>query len=254
MDNKLKIIQGDCLEEMKSIPSKSIDMICCDLPYNTTKNKWDVVIPLDLLWEQYERVIKDNGAIILFGQDKFTAKLMLSNIKLHRYNLIWDKVLKSGHLNANRMPLRVHEDILIFYKNLPTYNPQKIKGKMNHSIGKTIKTKNNNYGKFIPIDNREILGELKHPSSILTFEKPHPSTTVHPTQKPVELLEYLIKTYSNEGDLILDNCMGSGSTGVACINTNRRFIGIEKEEEYYNIAKERIESIQKGDSYEYKTK
>jgi len=235
-----KILQGDCLELMKDIPAKSIDMILCDLPYGTTQNKWDSIIPLDKMWLQYERIIKDNGAMVLTAQDKFTAKLMLSNEKIHRYNLIWNKILTSGFLNANRMPLRVHEDICIFYKKLPTYNPQKFKGSKNHSKGNMKTDINNNYGKYDKVDNLEKLGDLKHPQSIITFQKPHPSKAIHPTQKPVDLFEYLIKTYTNERDLVLDNAAGSGTTGVACKNLDRRYILIEKEEEYINIIKQRI--------------
>lgn len=241
-----KLYHGDCLEIMKDIPDKSIDMILCDLPYGVTaKNKWDNIIPFDLLWEQYNRIIKDNGAIVLFGQDKFTAECMLSNKKMHRYNLIWNKLITTGFLNANRMPLRQHEDIMVFYKKLPTYNPQKAKGKPSHSKGKIVGKRNdehlnnNTYGDFIVTEN---ISDMKHPTSILQFAKPHSSIAIHPTQKPVDLLEYLIKTYTNENDIVLDNCMGSGSTGVACINTNRKFIGIELDESYFNIAKERIES------------
>ena len=178
---------------------------------------------------------------MLFGQGKFTAEMMLSEPKLHRYNLIWDKVLSSGFLNANRMPLRSHEDIMVFYKRLPQYNPQKTKGKPNNSKGKPKQNENNNYGHFEFVDNKDELGGMKHPKSIVIFEKPHPSISIHPTQKPVELLEYLIKTYTNEGDLVLDNVMGSGSTGVACINTNRNFIGIELDQEYFKIAEKRIQ-------------
>lgn len=237
--------QGDCLEVMKEIPSGSIDLILCDLPYGVTKNKWDFVIPLNHLWEQYERIIKERGAIVLTAQDKFSAKLMLSNEKLHKYNLIWDKQLTSGFLNANRMPLRVHEDILIFYKKLSTYNPQKTEGKSSHSKGKMITDKNNNYGKYGKVDNKDVLGSMKHPKSIISFQKPHPSKALHPTEKPLKLFEWLIKTYSNENDLVLDNCMGSGTTGVACKNLNRDFIGIELDEKYFDIAKKRIESSEK---------
>lgn len=238
--------QGDCLEEMKKIKDKSIDCIICDLPYGVTaKNKWDNVINPKLLWQQYNRIIKDNGAIILFGQDKFTAKMMTADgfNKIHRYNLIWKKVLPSGFLNANRMPLREHEDIMVFYKKLPTYNPQKVKGNPCHSKGKVVgemndkQLKNNNYGNFKCVETE---GDMKFPTSILEFPKPHPSVSVHPTQKSLELIEWLIKTYTNEEDIVLDNCMGSGTTGVACKNLNRNFIGIEKDENYFEIAKNRI--------------
>lgn len=244
-----KLVHGDCLEEMKNIQDKSVDMVLCDLPYGvTTKNKWDVIIPFDLLWNNYNRIIKDNGAIVLFGQDKFTAKLMLSNEKNHRYNWIWDKVLPSGFLNANRMPLKEHEDICVFYKHPPIYNPQKTKGNPCHKKGKAVGKMNDdilsngNYGDFKVVETE---GDMKFPTSILHFSKPHPSVSVHPTQKPVDLLEYLIKTYTNERDIVLDNCMGSGSTGVACVNTNRNFIGIELDDKYYNIAKSRLQEAEK---------
>ena len=234
------LLHGDCLELMRDIPDKSVDMILCDLPYGVTQNKWDSVIDLEKLWIQYERIIKDNGAIVLTAQDKFSAKLMISNEKIHKYNLIWDKQLTSGFLNANRMPLRVHEDILVFYKKLPIYNPQKVKGKPNHSKGKMTTEENNNYGKYGKIDNKDILGDMKHPKSIISFQKPHPSKALHPTEKPVGLMEWLIKTFTDENELILDNCMGSGTTGVACKNLNRDFIGMELDEKYFEIASERI--------------
>lgn len=234
------IYNEDCLEGMKRIPDESIDMIICDLPYEKTKNKWDTMIPLEKLWENYERIIKPTGAVILFGQDTFTAKLMLSNEKIHRYNLIWDKVLTSGFLNANRMPLRSHEDIMVFYKKLPTYNPQKVLGKKNHSKGTPKKNKNNNYGEFDFVDNSEKLGDLKHPKSIITFEKPHPSTCLHPTEKPVRLIEWLIRTYSNDSEVVLDNCMGSGTTAIACMNTKRNFVGFELDKGYFDLGNERI--------------
>ena len=226
--------QGDCLELMKDIPDKSIDMILCDLPYGTTRNKWDSVIPLDKLWEQYERIIKENGAIILFSQMPFTAELTHSNLKLFKYEWIWEKDNGTGFLNAKKMPLKIHENILVFYKKLPTYNPQMRTG------FKPYKCKqgrhSTNYGLYEQGHITESNGE-RYPIDIIEFKK---DSGLHPTQKPVALLEYLIKTYTNENDLVLDNCMGSGATGVACVNTNRNFIGIELSEEYYNIAKERI--------------
>lgn len=234
------IYNEDCLEGMKRIPDESVDMILCDLPYGTTQNKWDSIIPLEPLWEQYERIIKDRGAIVLTGQGLFSAELMLSNKKMYRYSLIWDKVLTSGFLNANKMPLRRHEDVLVFYKKLPTYNPQKTLGKKNHSKGVKKENENNNYGEFGFVDNSEKLGDMKHPTSIITFSKPHPSVSAHPTQKPVALFEWLIKTYTNKGETVLDSCMGSFTTAVACDNTNRNWIGIEKEEEYCNIGLTRI--------------
>lgn len=236
--------QGDCLEIMKSIPDKSVDMICCDLPYGVTNNKKDIALPFDKLWEQYNRIIKDNGCIALFSQGLFYVDLVNSNRKMFRYDLVWDKVMTSGFLNANRMPMRQHEQIAIFYKKLPTYNPQKVKGSKNHSKGKVKEIDvNNNYGNHSFVDNSELLGDMKNPTSIVTFSKPHPSVCVHPTQKSVELLEWLIKTYTNENDVVLDNCMGSGTCGIACVNTGRNFIGIELDEKYFKIAKERIGNL-----------
>ena len=239
----IELIQGDCLEVMKNISDKSINCIICDLPYGRTQNRWDSVIPFDILWENYNRIIKDNGAILLFADGLFMAELMLSNKKMWRYNLVWDKVLTSGFLNANKQPLRQHEEIVVFYKKQPTYNPQKVKGAVNHSKGKPKENNNNNYNSYKWVDNVDKLGDMKHPKSIITFSKPHPSTMIHPTQKPLDLLEWLVKTYTNENDLVLDNCMGSGSTGVACNNLNRNFIGIEKDENYFEMAKNRIEKI-----------
>ena len=240
---------GDCLQLMQNIPDRSIDMILCDLPYQRTQNKWDTVIPYEELWGQYKRVIKDNGCIALFCDGLFMANLMLSNSAMWRYNLIWDKILPSGFLNANKMPMRSHEEIAIFYKKCPTYNPQKVEGEPNHSKGTPKEFTNNNYGGHHWVDNNVELGNMKHPKSIISISKPHPSTMVHPTQKPVELLEWLIKTYTNEGDIVLDNCMGSGSTGVASINLNRKFVGIELNENYYNIALDRITMASENAKY-----
>ena len=232
-----KVLHGDCLELMKDIPDGSVDMILCDLPYGTTQNKWDSIIDLNLLWEQYNRLIKFNGAIVLFGQDKFSAKMMLHQEKLHRYNLIWKKGERSsGFLNANKMFLRSHEDIMVFYKKLPTYNPQFTKGKPTHKRGKGVET-NNNYGAFNIIEQRDY-GENKFPKSILDFDRPHPP--LHPTQKPVTLFEYLINTYTNEGDLVLDNCAGSFTTAIAALNTKRNYICMEKEQKYFEIGEKRI--------------
>ena len=232
------IKQGDCLELMKEIPDKSIDMVLCDLPYGTTKNKWDSVIPLNKLWKQYERIIKDNGAIVLFSQMPFSAELVHSNLKLFKYEWIWQKDNGTGFLNAKKMPLKVHENILVFYKKLPLYNPQMRTG------FKPYKCKqgrhSTNYGAYEQGHITESNGE-RYPIDIIKFKK---DSGLHPTQKPVELLEYLIKTYTNEGETVLDNCMGSGSTGVACINTNRNFIGYELDEKYFKIAEERINEQQ----------
>jgi len=230
------------LDVMKGIEDKSIDMILCDLPYGMTACDWDVRIPFEPLWEAYKRIIKDNGAIVLTGSQPFTSELVMSNREWFKYELIWDKYIISGFLNANKMPLRVHENILIFYGQQPIYNPQKIKGNQNHSMGYNKKTNTNVYGKFELQDNKDMLKNLKHPKSIIDISKQHPSKNIHPTQKPVALFEYLIKTYTNEGDLVLDNCIGSGTTAVACIKTNRHYIGIELSQAYCDIANKRIEA------------
>lgn len=228
---------GDCLELMKDIPDKSIDMILCDLPYGTTKNKWDSVIPFEPLWEQYNRIIKDNGAMVLFSQMPFTVDLVASNYKDFRYEWIWEKLSASGHLNANRMPMKKHENILVFYKKLPTYNPQFTEGK---PYVATYSTHSSNYGK--QKDNITTINDGKrYPVDIIKFNN---DRGLHPTQKPVELLEYLIKTYTNEGEIVLDNCMGSGSTCVACVNTNRHYIGFELDPQYYDIACKRLDEAE----------
>lgn len=242
----MKLLQGDCLELMKDIPDKSVDMILCDLPYGTTRNKWDIRIPFQPLWEQYTRVCKKNAAIVLFSQMPFSAELVCSNIKDFRYEWIWRKYKGTGFLNANRMPLKAHENILVFYKALPVYNPQKKSGKPykgSRSNGHSIC-----YNHFREIGAKSYDGS-RHPTTVIDFAACNDSAeykTVHPTQKPVPLLEYLIETYTNEGETVLDNCMGSGSTGVACVNTGRVFIGMELDEGYFEIAKQRIEEAQKN--------
>jgi len=241
--SQIDLYNGDCLEIMKTIPNKSIDMICCDLPYELTQNKADVKIPFEPLWKEYERIIKDNGCIALFGQGLFYVDLVNSNRKLFRYDLVWNKILTSGFLNAKRMPLRQHEQIAIFYKKLPTYNPQFTQGKPLHGKGNAYKTKelkNQNYGHFDATDDLRKGSTEKYPTSILTFPKPHPSIAKHRTEKSVECLEWLIKTYTNEGEVVLDNCMGAGSCGIASKRCNRKFIGIELDTNYFKIAEERI--------------
>ena len=232
----IELWQGDCLELMKQIPDGSIDMILCDLPYGTTKNKWDNVIPFDSLWAQYERVIKDNGAIVLFCDGLFTANLIQSNVKMWRYNLIWDKQRGCDFLNANVKPLKSHEDIVVFYKKKPTYNKQ-VWYSIPYKRPKNY-TQSSNYGHRKEAGSESTDG-ARNPLTILSFSRDN--NRIHPTQKPVALLEYLIKTYTNEGEVVLDNCMGSGSTCVAALNTDRRFIGIELDEGYFEIAKKRIE-------------
>ena len=242
-----RIFLGDCLQIMKDIPNQSVDMVLCDLPYqvlhkNNPNAQWDRIIPFEPLWKQYNRIIKPNGAIVLFAQGMFTAQLMMSNRKMWRYNLVWDKVTRTGFLNANRMPLRTHEDICVFYRNLPTYNPQMEKGSEHHrSGGEELKGQLNRcYGDFKA--TKFLMSNERFPTSIIRITQGShcDGYRVHPTQKPVDLLRYLVLTYTNEGDTVLDNCMGSGSTIVAAIRENRQYIGIEKEEKYYDIANRRI--------------
>jgi DNA modification methylase len=237
------ILHGDCLELMQGIPAESIDLIKADLPYGSTKNKWDVIIPFERLWEQYERIIKPNGAILLNAAGSFAAKLILSNPKLYRYDWIWEKTLATGYLNAKKQPMRAHEQILVFYKNPPIYNPQKTFGhvrKVSTVHHKRGSKETDNYGKhgLTDYDSTE-----RYPRSVLKFNSDRQYSALHSTQKPVALEEYFIKTYSNEGDLILDNTAGSGTTGAACINTNRRFILIEKEQYLINIIKDRLSKL-----------
>jgi site-specific DNA-methyltransferase (adenine-specific) len=241
--NKMKntVIQGDCLEVMKDISDKSIDMILCDLPYGTTACKWDTIIPFESLWEQYKRIIKDNGAIVLTASQPFTSKLVMSNIKWFKYEWVWNKITARGHLVAKHRPMAQHENILVFGIGKVKYNPQMVlmdkpqKGKNVESSRTTI------MGGRTTKESKTIIRTHKYPKTIITqgiSGKYH-----HPTQKPVALFEYLIKTYTNEGDLVLDNCAGSGTTGVACKNTNRNYILIEKEPEYIDIINKRLEKI-----------
>lgn len=240
MKEKFKMYHGECIEIMKKLESKTVDLILCDLPYGTTDCKWDNVIPFDELWNEYERVIKINGAIVLFSAQPFTTKLINSNFKLYRYTWYWIKNNTTGFVFAKYQPMRKVEEINVFYKKMPTYNPQGL-----IVLEKPIKRK----GKKTPRHGDSIyeFGTLtkssetiykNYPNNVLNFKKE--TNSLHPTQKPVSILEYLIKTYTNEGEIVLDNCMGSGSTGVACANTNRKFIGIEKEEKYFEIATERV--------------
>ena len=250
------IKQGDCLELMKELPDKSIDMILCDLPYGVLNKgnanaKWDSVISFDALWASYNRVIKDNGAIVLFGSGLFTADLMLSNRKMWRYNLIWKKGERvSGFLNANRMPLRNHEDIAVFYKKLPTFHPQMVKcepHQRNHGRGNLAgRTNNNCYGSFIEVQS--VISDEKFPKSVIDIQPEH-KEFLHPSQKPVELLEWLIKSYTEPGEVVLDNCMGSGSTCVAAMDCGRKYVGFELEPKYFDIAKRRIEEAGSGKNF-----
>jgi len=229
---------ADCFDVFPFIEDKSIDAIICDLPYGTTQNKWDVIIPLDKLWEQYERIIKDDGAIVLTASQPFTSVLVMSNPKLFKYDLVWDKVNRyTGFLNANRMPLRRHENVLIFYKKLGTYNKQMGEGKPYDA--KRSGSGYEGVGKYKIKDGKN--DGQRNPHSILSI-KADVKTEIglHPTQKPIELMEYLVKTYTNENEIVLDNTMGSGTTGLACLKTNRQFIGIEKEKQYYDVAVRRL--------------
>ena len=236
-----KIYQGDCLELMKQIEDKSIDLILCDLPYGTTQNKWDSIIPLKELWENYNRIIKDNGIIVLTAQTPFDKVLGVSNLNDLKYEWIWVKPQGTGHLNSKKMPLKNHENILVFYKKLGTYNPQMVGDEKRTVKRSGNNSKTTNYGKFIEISQSEYNGRF--PLSAQIFNK---ENGLHPTQKPVALFEYLIRTYTNEGDLVLDNCIGSGTTAIACVNTKRNFIGIELSEEYCKIANERLTKLYVG--------
>lgn len=234
-----EFILGDCLKVMETMETNSVDMILCDLPYGTTQNKWDSIIPLELLWKQYWRILKPEGAVVLFGAQPFTSKLVMSEVKNFRYSLVWEKNKSTGFLNANRMPLRIHEDILVFYKKLPTYNPQKTTGHKPANTYTKHTSDGTNYGKT----KQGIKGggqTDRHPTSVLKFpvmnnDDPH---KFHPTQKPISIYEFLIKSYSHEGDIILDNCSGAGTLAHACQNTGRKAICIEQEKMYYNRAVE----------------
>jgi site-specific DNA-methyltransferase (adenine-specific) len=244
--------QMDCLEGMKLIPDCSIDMILCDLPYGTTQNKWDSLINLDLLWIQYKRIIKENGAIVLTAQSPFDKVLGVSNLKMLKYEWIWKKDKGTGFLNAKKMPLKAHENILIFYKKLPTYNPQFWESKPMNSVYKSAISNGGNYGEYHPMDrtalSKEELNTTKrYPVSVLNFSSVNNYShekTIHPTQKPVSLFEYLINTYTNENEVVLDNCMGSGTTAVAATLNNRKWIGFETESEYIEIINKRLDQIQ----------
>jgi DNA modification methylase len=232
----INLMQGDCLELMKDIPDGSIDFILCDLPYGTTACKWDSVIPFGPLWAQYKRIAKKNAAIVLTASQPFTSALVMSNIKDFKYDWCWKKPKGTGHLNAKRMPMRDKEDIVVFYNKQCIYNPQ-LKagipfGKKTGSLQQSGVTRT--HGSV-----RSLNTGFRHPKQVLEFGVVGRGT-VHPTQKPVALMEYLIRTYTNEGDTVLDNCMGSGTTGVACVNTGRNFIGIEQDAGYFDIARKRI--------------
>ena len=245
--NSIQLYQGDCLKLMKSIPDKSIDCIICDLPYGTTKCAWDIIIPFESLWYEYKRIAKDNATIILFGQEPFSSYLRLSNIEWYRYDIYWEKERLT---NINQVKKRVGktvETISVFYKKQCTYNPQMIKyeGKP-----RTNKVKNGKLGKLTDENEKKVFEYedtgWRYPTQVWHYQRDCLASNLHPTQKPVALIKNLVKTFSNEGDVILDNCMGSGTTGVACVNTNRNFIGIELDEKYFKIARNRINHADKN--------
>lgn len=236
-----ELYHGDCLEVMAGLPDASVDMILCDLPYGTTACKWDTAIPFEPLWAQYRRIAKRNAAIVLTASQPFTTALIASNYRDFRYCWVWEKSTGTGFLDANRRPLRCHEDVAVFYRGSPAYTPQKWQGAPNHgnktAVRKTKSIHAGEYGRPAPD-----LSGMKFPRSVVKFDKSSSSERLHPTQKPVALMEYLIRTYTQEGETVLDNCMGSGTTGVACANTGRRFIGIERDDKYFQAAKDRIEA------------
>lgn len=233
------LLLGDCLEKMKEIPDGSVDMVMCDLPYGTTQNKWDSVIPLEPLWREYRRVCKPNAAIVLTTQTPFDKVLGCSNLAMLRYEWVWLKNVATGFMNANKMPMKSHENVLVFYAELPTYNPQKTAGKPYKSKRTGRVDTGINYGEVgIKVRTDTVNAGERLPQTPIAFDR---ETGRHPTQKPVALMEYLVRTYTNEGETVLDNTMGSGTTGVACANTKRRFIGIERDETYFAIAKKRID-------------
>ena len=247
----VRVFNGDCLEIMKSIPDGSIDMVLCDLPYGTTACKWDVVIPFDKLWEQYNRIVKDNGAIVLFADEPFTSRLICSNIENFKYRITWNKDIGGGYLNAKIMPLKQTEDMCVFSKvnnGRYTYNPIMRDKESNRirPIGRRGPANPSTYGASNGQLSEDYNPKKSYPTNLVKLSSKTAECNsihrVHPTQKPVALLEYLIKTYTNEGETVLDNTMGSGSTGVACVNTNRKFIGIEMDENYFNIACDRIKN------------
>ena len=258
-EGKKEILLGDCLELMNDIPNGSIDMILCDLPYGTTACKWDTIIPFEPLWKEYERLIKPNGAILLTASQPFTSALVMSNPKLFRYEWIWEKNFSGGFILAKKQPMKYHENILVYYKNQPTYNPIfeeyadttknrfKNNGKVNSSKLQAVNYTNEIQG-IKRVQDEVNLERGAYPKSVQKI-KGVPNCNggrLHPTQKPTELFEYLIKTYTNEGDLILDNCAGSGTTAIACLNTNRQFIVMEKEQKYYDIILKRVADFNKN--------
>jgi len=241
----MQLHHGDCLDIMPLIPSGSVDAIIADLPYGTTACKWDSVIPFEPLWKEYERIIKNNGAIVMFGSQPFTSALVMSNPEMFKYSWVYQKSKATNFLNAKKNPLKYHEDVLVFGKGLVKYNPQMVKGEPYKKIHRNDNKDDCTYGKSTRKNGDIFINEgERYPSSVIpTISNPSGRGQLHPTQKPTELMEYLILTYTNEGETVLDNTMGSGTTGVACKRTNRKFIGIEKEKQYFDIAVRRINEM-----------
>jgi DNA modification methylase len=236
-----QLFNGDCLDVMPTLPAASVDLILCDLPYGTTACSWDSVIPFEALWREYRRLIRGNGAIVLTAAQPFTSTLIASNLQMFKYAWVWNKVLPRGHLNAKKQPMRVHEDIAVFSSGPTLYNPQKSTGHV-RKIARTTYSKEGDGSQVYGKEQRDTFydSDERYPTTLVTFSTANQRGKVHPTQKPVALMEYLIRTYTNPGDLVLDNCMGSGTTGVACNNTDRRFIGIERDPDYFAICQKRI--------------
>lgn len=250
--SEIKLYNGDCLKEMNNIEDNSVDMVLCDLPYGTTKCEWDTVIDFMELWNCYNRILKQNSTVVLFASGLFTYQVYQSNVKDYKYKLIWKKNVPTGMTSSKYRPMKYYEEMLIFQKGNPTYNPQM---KPRVGVGKDCYNYDHYCGKSNHVElekqKKRYNPDFVQPSDILEFNVvPNRKGKLHPTQKPVDLTEWLIKTYTDDGDVVLDNCMGSGTTGIACINTNRNFIGIEKDENYFNIAKKRIQEYQK----EFKSK
>lgn len=241
-----QLLFGDCLERMKDIPDGSVDLILTDPPYGTTACKWDSVIPFEPMWNELKRIIKPNGAIVLFGAEPFSSLLRCSNIKDFKYDWIWEKSKATGFLNSKKQPLRAHEIISVFYSKPPTYNPQMVEGVSYNKGVRKEQTDNDVYGSFKQVEVKS--DGFRFPRSVQYFKTAEFEGGFHKTQKPVALLEYLIKTYTNENEVVLDFTFGSCSTGVACLNTNRKFLGIEMDEGYFNIGVNRILNHKKPDN------
>lgn len=234
----LWLMQGNCLERMKEIPDECIDLILTDPPYGTTACKWDSVLPLEPMWDQLRRVIKPNGVIIMTAAQPFTSILVCSNLDMFKYDWVWEKPSAKGHLNAKKQPMRAHESVLVFYKKQPTYNPIMTDGHVRKVSFKRKTLSSNVYNKNTSDTSYD--STKRYPRSVQLIKQDTQKSSLHPTQKPVELMEYMIKTYTDEGETVLDFTMGSGTTGIACVNTGRKFVGIELDGDYFNVAKERI--------------